>query len=137
MKAFYALDKLYPSKLENPYITDKVSFELSNLYSEVPPEMQDIHKNIHKLLKQGQFDRIVQVYTAQIESQKTPYQNLMNEILGKMVIFQNREKERRENERLKALFDKLSQEVRDHPEFQRFKDCIIQKINKYDCQHYF
>ena len=51
MKVFYTLDKLYPFKLENPYLTDKVSFELSNLYSDTPQEMKDIHRNLDKLLK--------------------------------------------------------------------------------------
>lgn len=46
MKVFYTLDKLYPQKLENPFISDQVAFELSNLYSDTPPEMKDVHRNI-------------------------------------------------------------------------------------------
>jgi hypothetical protein len=59
MKVFYTLNKLYPFKLENPYLTDKVSFELSNLYSDTPQEMKDIHRNLDKLLKQGQYERLL------------------------------------------------------------------------------
>jgi hypothetical protein len=46
MKVYYSLDFDHPFKLENPYFTDKISFEISNLYSEAPQDMKEIHKTL-------------------------------------------------------------------------------------------
>jgi hypothetical protein len=49
----------------------------------------------------------------------------MCDIVSKLVVYQNKERERREKERLMALFDKLPEEVRNHLEFVGFKDSIV------------